>query len=90
MGTSSSGREPVSAVFGLANEGCSMTTLKVPGSVLLCEVAIVWASTVEKERERVCAVLRLGGSWKCCGGRFSLAASSLARSRGSVASAARP
>jgi hypothetical protein len=60
MGTSSSGRDPVSAVLGRpAGGGRSMMTLKVPGSVP-CEVAIVWASRVENERDRVCAGFRRG------------------------------
>jgi hypothetical protein len=88
MGTSRRGREPVSAVLGLAKGARSMTTLNVPGSVL-CEVAIVWASTVEKERERVWAVCRRGESWKGADG-CSLAASSLPRSRGSFECAVRP
>jgi hypothetical protein len=51
MGTCSRGIEEVSAVLGrVPNGGRSMTTLKVPGSVV-AEVT-VWSSAVEKECER--------------------------------------
>jgi hypothetical protein len=58
MGTSSSGNEPVSAVFGRPKGGLSMITLKVPGSVL-CEF-MVCSSTVEKDRERTWVMGRGG------------------------------
>jgi hypothetical protein len=66
------GSDPVSAVLGRLKGALSITTLKVPGSVL-AEVTVC-ASTVEKEREREWATGR-GGEVKCAG-RCSLKSSS--------------
>lgn len=50
IGTCSRGNDDVSAVFGRPKGALSMTTLKVPGS-LLSDVTVC-SSTVEKDRER--------------------------------------
>jgi hypothetical protein len=78
MGTCSRGSEDVSAVLGRPpNGGLSMTTLKVPGSVV-AEVT-VWSSTVENECERAWAIGRaLEVCSACC-----LASYSVIRSSGS-------
>jgi hypothetical protein len=67
------GNDPVSAVLGRLKGALSITTLKVPGSVL-AEVTVC-ASTVEKEREREWVIGR-GGEVKCAG-RCSVNSSSV-------------